>query len=60
MTTEKKQTLKRKRFFVAEKREVGTKRGQLKAGAEVFAKDFPGGEKTIRELVENVKSLVEK
>lgn len=58
--TDEKKTPKKARYFVAEGFEVGTKRGQLKAGAEVQAKDFPGGQKIINELVDKVKSLVKK
>lgn len=39
--------------FVADGKHVNCRRGILGPGTEVFAKDFPGGEKTIAEHVEN-------
>lgn len=39
--------------FVADGKHVNCRRGILGPGTKVFAKDFPGGEKTIAEHVEN-------
>lgn len=39
--------------FVADGKHVNCRRGILGPGTEVFPKDFPGGDKTIAEHVEN-------
>ena len=60
MTDKKKdKPAKAKRFFVAEKKEISCRRGILKPGTQVFPKDFPGGEATIREHISH-GGIVEK
>lgn len=59
MNDEKKKVEKKAMYFIADGVEVTTKRGQLKPGTQVFAKDFPRGQKTIDELLKS-KALVEK
>jgi hypothetical protein len=41
------------RVYVADGKCMNCRRGVLKPGTEVFAKDFPGGEDTIAEHIEN-------
>ena len=41
------------RVYVADGKCMNCRRGVLKPGTEVFAKDFPGGEATIAEHIEN-------
>ena len=41
------------RVYVADGKCINCRRGILNPGTEVFAKDFPGGEATIAEHIEN-------
>lgn len=48
---EQTEAVEKSQYFVAEKVEITSKRGQLKGGSRVFARDFPTGQKRVDELV---------
>ena len=48
-----------KGFFVADDKCINCRRGVLTPGTQVFPKDFPGGEATIREHI-SFGGIVEK